>query len=132
MVWDVTVVDTLAFSHLKVTSKVSGAAATKAEKNKFVKYEEIRKSYHMIPIAIETFGAWGTEGLCFIKNIGQKIKQLTGKNAQPFFFFRAFLWLSSVGMQQAFSAQSNLGKNLTKSIIYDDFILISHLTYYNT
>ena len=41
MVWDVTVVDTLACSHLKETSKVSGAAATKAEKNKFVKYEEI-------------------------------------------------------------------------------------------
>ena len=89
MVWDVTVVDTLAFSHLKVTSKVSGAANTKAEKNKFVKYEEIRKSYHMIPIAIETFGAWGTEGLCFIKNIGQKIKQLTVNKRSTFFLFQS-------------------------------------------
>ena len=78
LVWDVTVVDTLACSHIKDTAKSPGAAATKAEKIKFAKYEEIKKSYHMIPIAIETFGAWGPEGLSFIKNIGQKIKQLTG------------------------------------------------------
>ena len=63
MVWDVTVVDTLASSHVKETSKSPGAAAEKAEKIKFAKYKEISKSYHMLPIAIETLGAWGTEGL---------------------------------------------------------------------
>ena len=82
LVWDVTVVDTLASSHLKDTSKSPGAAAVKAEKIKYAKYEEI-------PIAIETFGAWGPEGLCFIKNIGQKIKQLTGNKRSTFFLFQS-------------------------------------------
>ena len=73
LVWDITVVDTLAISHIKETSKISGSAAEKAEKIKYAKYEEILKSYHMIPIAIETFGAWGTEGMRFIKPFGTGI-----------------------------------------------------------
>ena len=32
-------------------------------------------NYHFIPVAIETFGAWGQEGLKFIKEIGKKITQ---------------------------------------------------------
>ena len=31
-------------------------------------------------VSFETFGAWGTEGLSFIKAIGQKIQHLTGNN----------------------------------------------------
>ena len=39
-------------------------------------------NYHFIPIAIETFGAWGQQGLKFIKEIGKKITQKTNdKNA---------------------------------------------------
>ena len=34
-------------------------------------------NYHFIPIAIETFGAWGQEGLKFVKEIGKKITQKT-------------------------------------------------------
>ena len=65
------------------------AAAEKAKKVKFSKYEEIQKSYLMIPIAIETLGAWGTEGLNFIKNIGQKIKLITGNKRSTFFLFQS-------------------------------------------
>ena len=38
--------------------------------------------YHFIPIAIETFGTWGKEGLKFIKEVGRKITQKSNdKNA---------------------------------------------------
>ena len=104
LVWDVTVVDTLANSHLKETSKSPGAAAEKAEKIKFAKYEEIQKSYLMIPIAIETFGAWGTEGLNFIKNIGQKIKVISGNKRSTFFLFQSI----SMAVQRG-NASSILG-----------------------
>ena len=89
LVWDATVVDTLANSQLKETLQKSGAAAEKAEKMKFSKYEEIQKDFFMIPIAIEIFGAWGTEGLTFIKAIGQKIQHLTGNNRATFYLFKS-------------------------------------------
>ena len=89
MVWDVTVVDTLANSHIKETSKFPGAVAKKAEKAKCSKYEELKQNYHMIPIAIETCGAWGTEGSGFIKYIGKKIQQLTGNKRATFFLFQS-------------------------------------------
>ena len=96
--------DTLANSHLKETSQSSGAAAEKAEKVKFSKYEENRKDYHMIPIAIETFGAWGTEGSSFIKSIGQKIQGLTGNKRSTFYLFQSF----SIAVQRG-NAASILG-----------------------
>lgn len=89
LVWDVIVVDTLATSHINETSKTAGAAAEKASKMKLSKYEEIQKNYLMIPIAIETFGAWGREGKSFIKSIGQKIKNLTGNKKSTFYLFQS-------------------------------------------
>ena len=80
---------TLAKSHVKETSKSPGAAAEKAEKVKFSKYEELTKDYHMIPIAIETLGAFGSEGSSFIKNIGPKIQNLTGNKWSTFFLFQS-------------------------------------------
>ena len=112
LVWDVTVVDTLACSHIKDTAKSPGAAATKAEKIKFAKYEEIKKSYHMIPIAIETFGAWGPEGLSFIKNIGQKIKQLTGNKRSTFFLFQSISMAIQRGNAASILGTVKSGKKL--------------------
>ena len=56
MVWDFTCTDTLASSHLKDTLKNHGAASEKAEKLKIAKYKHLQRDYHMVPIAIETFG----------------------------------------------------------------------------
>ena len=79
LVWDFTCVDTLASSYLKETSMQSGSAAEKAEKSKLAKYEEIRKDYYMVPVAVETFGAWGPEGAKLIKSIGKMIQDQTGE-----------------------------------------------------
>ena len=67
LVWDFTCIDTLASTYLKETSVRPGAAAEKAEKTKLKKYEEIRNKYYMIPIAVETFGAWGSRRGAFDK-----------------------------------------------------------------
>ena len=74
--------------NLKETSKVAGAAAVKAEKSKLAKYEEIRRDYHMIPIAVETLGSWSSEGLGFIKNIGKRIQDITGEKRATFYLFQ--------------------------------------------
>ena len=45
----------------------------------------------MVPIAVETFGAWGPEGAKLISSIGEKIKTLTGEKRSTFFFVPAHL-----------------------------------------
>ena len=42
-----------------------------------------------MPVAIETFSAWGKEGLCLIKIVGQKLQQLTGNKHSTFFLFQS-------------------------------------------
>ena len=104
LVWDFTCADTFASSHIKETSKSAGAAAVKAEKAKLAKYEEIRNNYHMVPIAVETLGSWGTEGLHFIKCIGKKIQEITGEKRSTFYLFQSI----SVAIQRG-NAASVLG-----------------------
>ena len=112
LTWDVTVVDTFAKSHVKECSHSCGAAAEKAEKLKLSKYEEIRKQYHMIPIAIETLGAIGTEGASFIKSIGQKIKLLTHNKRSTFFLFQAISMAVQRGNAASILGTVKAGKDL--------------------
>ena len=65
LVWDVTVPDTLASSHLNHAVTGPGAVASVAESNKRTKYEEISRTFHFIPVAVETLGALGF-GCCGI------------------------------------------------------------------
>jgi hypothetical protein len=69
--------DTLAPSHLALTSRVAGSAADSAEVIKARKYSDLNNLYEVIPIAIETLGSWGKIGDKFIKNIGVRISQIT-------------------------------------------------------
>ena len=48
--------------------------------------EQLRISHDFfVPIGIETYGSWGTEGLKLIKTIGQKLKEATGERQSTFF-----------------------------------------------
>jgi len=58
LVWDATVPDTLAPSHLPRTSVSAGAAALGAEKAKLAKYKVLAATEHVVPVAIETFGVF--------------------------------------------------------------------------
>ena len=79
LLWDVTVVDTLAQSHIGTTSATAGAAADKAEELKTSKYQALADRYIFTPIGLETFGSWGTEAFALIKDIGQKLTSETGE-----------------------------------------------------
>ena len=58
LAWDFTCVDTLADSHIHLTSKGPGKAAEKAEKGKIAKYEDLTHNFIVQPVAAETLGAW--------------------------------------------------------------------------
>ena len=112
LVWDFTCIDTLASSYIKETSNRPGAAAEKAEKLKLSKYEEISKDYLMVPIAVETFGAWGPEGVHLIKSIGQKIQNLTGEKRSTFFLFQSISMAVQRGNAASILGTVKSGKSL--------------------
>ncbi|KAH0811228.1 hypothetical protein GEV33_011563 [Tenebrio molitor] len=74
LVWDVTVVDTLADSYVLKTSEVSGFAAEMACKRKHNKYRSIISSNYIFKgLAFETLGPWCKETIDFINVIGDRL-----------------------------------------------------------
>ena len=73
LVWDVTVVDTLAPSHLHGTATEAGSAAMEAEQEKTRKYSHIGERYIFCPIGMETMVSWGPEARNIIGEIGKKL-----------------------------------------------------------
>ena len=45
--------------------------------------------YHFVPIAVETFGTWGSIGHKFIKDIGKIIKDITREPKSTSYIFQA-------------------------------------------
>ena len=88
LLWDFTCVDTTAASHLNSTAACAGAAAVSVESIKNAKYKDTTKQYRFMPVAVETFGAWGPQGLRLIKQIGSKISKLTGESRSTSFLFQ--------------------------------------------
>ena len=78
LVWDVTVVDTLAQSYVAATSQLAGAAADAAETRKQHKYEALQNRFIVQPVGFETMGSWGACARSFLTDIGGRVMQVTG------------------------------------------------------
>ena len=89
LVWDFTCSDTLVTSHIAATSKEPGKSAAQAEKRKLGHYEELKRSYIVMPVAVETMGSWGQMGLKFIKDLGSRIADVTGETRSTSFLFQS-------------------------------------------
>ena len=111
LVWDVTVPDTYAASHLNHTSCVAGAAAETAAINKNTKYSSFTTTHHFVPIAIETGGAWCTAAIEFIQALGHKITEVTEDPMETAFLFQrisiAIQRGNSLSFHNAFLPNSN-------------------------
>ena len=114
MVWDFKCVNSITDSHLKETIKQTDAAAEKAEKLKVVKYKNLQKDYHMIPIADETFGGWGPVGAAFIKSLGKRIQEKTEEKRSTFFLFQSILLTIQSGNAASVLGTARPGANLDK------------------
>ena len=90
LVWDFTVSDTLSSSHVHQTSQEVAKSAIKAEERKLSHYKQLATSgFIVMPVAAETLGSWGPMALSFIKDIGSRIKDVTGdKRATSHLFQR--------------------------------------------
>jgi hypothetical protein len=88
LVWDVTVVDTLADSYVLKTSEVSGFAAEMACKRKHSKYGSIILSNYIFKgLAFETLGPWCKETIDFINVIGNRLIADSGDSKSKKFLF---------------------------------------------
>ena len=81
LVWDVTVVDTVAESYVAASSRNAGAASELAETKKIAKYSNLGTHYIFAPLAFETFGVWGEEAGRIISTFGEKIADNSGRAA---------------------------------------------------
>jgi hypothetical protein len=93
LVWDVTVVDTLADSYVLKSSEASGSAAEMACKRKHSKYSSIISSNYVFKgLAFETLGPWCKEAIDFINVIGNRlIAESDDSKSKKFLFERISL-----------------------------------------
>jgi hypothetical protein len=88
LVWDVTVVDTLADSYVLKSSEASGSAAEMACKRKHSKYSSIISSNYVFKgLAFETLGPWCKEAIDFINVIGNRLIAESGDSKSKKFLF---------------------------------------------
>jgi len=88
LIWVVTVADTLASSHLPVTSQQTGGAAESASSRKETKYAELARSYLFMPVACETLGPINSKGRDFLSELGRRMTAMTGDIRESSYLFQ--------------------------------------------
>jgi hypothetical protein len=88
LIWDVTVADTLAASHLHITSQQACSAAESASDRKESKYSELARSYIFMPLACETLGPFGNKAVDFLTELGRRITSVTGDPREGSYLFQ--------------------------------------------
>ena len=92
LVWDATVVDTLAPSYVDAGSSSAGAAGSRAEARKLQKYSDLTANYLVAPLAFETLGAPAPATSALLDTVGQLIEETTGcKRAREYLLQRLSL-----------------------------------------
>ena len=88
LIWDFTCCDSVCDTYVKSSAKKAGSAAELREEQKSKHYQDLT-NYHFVPIAAETFGAWGPQGRKIIKEIGKKVQEATGEKRSTFYLFQS-------------------------------------------
>ena len=83
LVWDATCPHTLVLSYRLQACSGPGEVATAVEHKKTSKYAHLGQAYYFVPVAIETMDAYGQKTAGFIRELGKRIAQETGKWRSP-------------------------------------------------
>ena len=121
LLWDFTCADTLCQSYVKECSRVAGAAAEFRENVKNSHYKELAGDYCFFPIAVETFGSWGSESHKLVKEIGKKVMEETGEKRSSFYLFQSI----SMAIQRG-NASCVLGTIPHSEGLEEIFELVTH------
>ena len=88
MIWDFTCCDTVCDTYVKSSAKKADFAAELREDQKSKHYQDLN-NFYFVPIAAETFGAWGPRGQKIMKEIGKKVHEATGEKRSTFYLFQS-------------------------------------------
>lgn len=88
VVWDVSVVNTMAASYIATSSQTAAGVAEIADRRKTDKYSFLSSSYLFQPIAIETFGCFNQSGLDFIFELGRRLISISDDARERDFLFQ--------------------------------------------
>ena len=88
VLWDITVIDTLAASYLPSTSTAAGNAAEIATARKDEKYAALSTNYNFVPIAIETLGPISVRATAFLRELGRRLYLATDDPRESTFLFQ--------------------------------------------
>jgi hypothetical protein len=91
--------------YVKIASKEVGSAAAGREDKKVDKYSNLSDYYHFVPVGIETYGAYGPQGIKLVKQIGIKIQEATGEKLSTFYLFQSISMTIQKGNAQCVSAR---------------------------
>lgn len=78
LVWDATCSDTVAPSHVELSSRGVALVAEMAATKKKAKYRNVTENHLFVPFAVETMGPWCEEARCFIKDLGILLTSVSG------------------------------------------------------
>eukprot|EP00731_Ephydatia_muelleri_P037505 Em0489g4a len=78
LVWNATCTDTLAPSYSTIAAHQVGAVAQQAEDRKMHKYKHLPMLL-FTPVAIETSGVFGPKTTEFLKELGHRLRQVSGE-----------------------------------------------------
>jgi hypothetical protein len=107
----------------------AGKTATWAEENKFTTYgNALRDDYRFVPIAVETFGTWGSIGYKFITEIGRTISGITKNPESTSFIFQAISMAVQRGNVQC--VQGAYGENVFEELDEIFYIIKTNCIYY--
>jgi len=80
LVWDFTCSDTLAPSNLSTSFSGASRMANSPEASKARKYSTMAPNFHLSPLCVETFGAWGSSVHLVVWQIGSSVMEQTEDN----------------------------------------------------
>ena len=113
LVWDVTIVNTIAASYLTATSTEAGSAAELAASCKEVQYQDLTERYVFVPIAIESLGPLGSKATSFLSELGRRFTAATSNVKETSYSYQR---ISAV--LQRFNAICIY--NTFRDVLYDD------------
>lgn len=119
LLWDATVVDTVAASYIQETAGAAGGAAEVAAARKHSKYAELETRYTFVPVAVETFGPINREGIAFLSETGNRLCKTTGDTRETSFLFQSLSILiqrfNAVAFHGTMARLSGLNERLSPS-----------------
>ena len=86
-------------------------------------YEELTNDYIFTPIAVETFGSWGSLGHNLIKEIGQRLCNITGDKRSTFYLFQRISMAIQRGNAASAIGTVSFSSTLACPIVVQDILI---------